>query len=164
MPNTKEIHTEVFVTESIEKIFNTLAVNGADFPKYFRGFFPLIPSIEEITIPIDTNIEVGLIRTVRLGDGSLVKERILEHNSPYSQTYEMAEMNSIQKLLFNNMIGKYTLKQKENQVEVNWDYTFLGKDTFLSRLLLPVVVWGFKKAMKSCLTNMKAFNEKEVKK
>ena len=162
MPEPKEIHTEILVKGKIETIFNCLAVDGKKFPNYFKGFFPIIPPIKEITIPEGSKIEVGLIRTVKLGDGTIVKERILENNSPYTQKYEIAEMNPIQKLLFTNMIGKYILKESNGMVEVNWDYTFFPKDGFLSSLLVPLIAWAFKNAMNSCLKNMKAFQEKEV--
>ncbi len=160
MSEQKEIHTEILVKGKMETIFNSLAVDGKDFPKFFTGFFPIIPAIKEITIPDGSKVEVGLIRSVKLGDGSIVKERVLEHNSPYTQKYEMAEMNPIQKLLFTNMIGKYTLKEANGVVEVNWDYTFFPKDGILSFILVPLIAWAFKNAMNTCLKNMKAFQEK----
>lgn len=158
----KKVHTEISVKGKIETIFNCLAVDGKKFPHYFKGFFPLIPPIKEITIPEGSQIEVGLIRSVKLGDGSLVKERILENNPPYSQKYEMAEMNPIQKLLFTNMHGKYTLKEANGVVEVNWDYTFFPKNGILSSLLTPLVAWAFRNAMINCLKNMKAIEEQGV--
>lgn len=158
----KEIHTEIQVKGKIETIFNCLAVDGKDFPKFFTGFFPIIPTIKEITIPEGSSVAVGIIRSVKLGDGSVVKERVIEHNSPYSQKYEMAEMNPIQKLLFTNMIGKYTLKEANGEVAVNWDYTFFPKKGILSSLLVPLITWAFKNAMITCLKNMKAFQEKGV--
>lgn len=162
MSGQKEIHTEIVVNGKLEAIFNCLAVDGKEFPKFFTGSFPIIPPIKEVTIPTGSKVEVGLIRTVRLGDGSVVKERLLEHNSPYTQKYEMAEMNPIQNLLFTNMIGKYTLKEANGTVEVNWDYTFFPKNGILSSLLVPLIAWAFKNAMITCLKNMKAFQEKGV--
>jgi hypothetical protein len=159
-PGQKFIHTEISVKGKIETIFNCLAVNGEKFPNYFTGSFPLIPPIKEIIIPPGKKIEVGLIRSVKLGDGTIVKERILEHNSPYTQKYEMAEMNLIQSLLFTNMQGKYTLKELNGSISVNWDYTFFPKRNLLSYLLVPIVVWGFQNAMNKCLKNMKSIEER----
>lgn len=157
-----KIHTEISIQSKLEKVFESLAVDGKQFPNYFKGFFPLIPPIIEITIPPNSKVEIGIIRTVKLGDGSIVKERILEHNNPYSQTYDMAEMNSIQKILFTNMQGKYSLRESNGIIAVNWDYAFFPKDNFLSFLLVPLVVWAFKKAMNRCLKKVKVFHESGV--
>lgn len=154
-----KIHTEISIHSKLEKVFESLAVDGKQFPNFFKGFFPLIPPIVEITIPPNSKVEVGIIRTVKLGDGSIVKERILEHNSPYSQTYDMAEMNSIQKILFTNMQGKYTLSESNGLIAVNWDYTFFPQKSFLSFLLVPLVARAFRRAMISCLKKVKVFHE-----
>jgi hypothetical protein len=142
------------------KIFEFLAVNPASFPKAFRGFFPLIPSIEEIMILGDGKLKVGSDRLVKLGDGTQIKEQILEHNPPWTHRYKTIEKNTLQNLFLESAEAGFFLTKKENEVLTKWEYKFVPKNNLLSTIVMPVFLWGFQIAMNKCLRNTKnAINE-----
>ncbi len=162
MDTSRKIHTEILVNGNLQGIFDSVATDPILFPKFFRGFFPIVPSIEEIKIPEGESIREGLVRSIRLGDGSKIKERVLIHKSPETQKYEMAEMNFIQKLFLINMQGEFICSNKEKLVLVEWNYIFFPKETLITKLAIPILVWSFRHAMENCLKNLKNYHEEKL--
>ncbi len=131
---------------SLRDVFFELAENPAFFPKYFKGFPPLIPAIRKIT-PLWTGaIAVGALRRVDLGDGTSVQERITTHEPPKLHRYEMAEMNFMQKLVCQKMHAEFVLKDAGDSVDVTWTY-WIESNNPLQYPLVAFLSWAFKKAM-----------------
>ncbi len=155
----EKIFFEILVEDKIESVFHSVAESPEIFPKLFRGFFPLVPSIEKIETENNTPMQDGILRTLSIGDGSKVKERVLVHKPPFNQKYEMAEMNLVQKLFLNNMIGEFILKEESGKILVRWEYSFFPKKNVMAKLGVGILIWAFGKAMKNCLDNLKKFHE-----
>lgn len=131
---------------SLRDLFYDLAENPEFFPKYFKGFPPLIPAIRKIT-PLWTGpAAVGGLRRVDLGDGSSVVERITTHESPRLHRYEMAELNFMQKLVCQKMHAEFILKDSGDRAEVTWTY-WIESSNPLQYPLVAFLSWAFKKAM-----------------
>lgn len=131
---------------SLRDVFYELAENPAFFPKYFKGFPPLIPGIRKITPAWNGSPVVGGLRRVDLGDGTSVQERVTTHEPPKLHRYEMAEMNFMQKLVCQKMHAEFVLKDAGETVDVTWTY-WIESGNPLQYPLVAFLSWAFKKAM-----------------
>ena len=155
----EKIFFEIYIEDKIESVFHSVAESPEIFPKLFRGFFPFITSIEKIETENNEAMKEGILRTLTMGDGSKVKERVLVHKSPFNQKYEMAEMNLTQELFLFNMIGEFILKEESGKVLVRWEYSFFPTKKIITKIGIGLLIWAFGKAMKNCLDNLKKFHE-----
>ncbi|MCE9598050.1 MAG: SRPBCC family protein [Spirochaetia bacterium] len=121
------------------------------FPKHFHGFKPLIPGIVKV-VP-EGKIAKGILRKVSLSDGSSVIERITEHVPNQLHSYEMAELNKLQKLVCQSMSATFKLEDLRDSVRVTWTYQIKSTNPFQTPLIM-LVGWAFGKAMSRCLASM----------
>ena len=131
---------------SMRDVFYDLAENPNYFPKYFKGFAPFVPGIRKITPQWTGQIVPGGVRKVDLSDGSFVMERVTVHEPPRLQKYEMAELNSMQKLVCQKMHAEYSLEDKGEFVHVKWTY-WIETEKLLQKPLVAIVGWAFHQAM-----------------
>lgn len=131
---------------SLRDVFFELAENPDFFPRYFKGFAPLIPGIRKITPEWSGRIQAGVLRKVDLTDGTSVKERITLHEPPRLHRYEMAEMNFMQKLVCQKMHAEFVLKEGGEHADVTWTYSIESSNP-LQYPLVAFLSWAFKKAM-----------------
>jgi hypothetical protein len=151
----KILVSELLIQADPTVIFTFLSVDPLSFPKAFRGLFPLIPSIEEIMILGDGKLQVGAERSVKLGDGTQIKEQILEHSPPWSHRYKTIQKNLLQSLFLESAEAGFYLTKKENGILTKWEYRFVPKDSILSLIIMPVFLWGLQIAMSRCLEKTK---------
>ncbi|MBI5517925.1 MAG: SRPBCC family protein [Deltaproteobacteria bacterium] len=133
-------------------VFAIAAENPARLAEFFTGFKPLIPAILEASMDGGSGLVPGALRSVRLSDGSRIKERIVAFEAPRVHDYEMAVMNPLQKLLCTNMVSAWRFEPEGEGTKVTWTYTIHEKPgrAWLARL----VASRFQRAMQRCLENI----------
>lgn len=131
----------------IKDVFVDLAEDPEFFPRYFKGFAPFVPGILKITPAWKGKAKAGVIRTVALSDGTSVDERITLHEPPRLHRYEMARMNTLQKLVCQKMHAEFTLREAgKAQTDVRWTY-WIESTNPLHYPLIAFLSWAFHKAM-----------------
>jgi len=123
------------------------------FPRHFHGFKPLVPGIVQIIPEWQGPFKAGIIRKVVLSDGSSVRERVTEHKPYELHRYEMAELNSIQRLVCQGMSAEFTFEQAGANTHVVWTYQ-IKSENILQYPLVALVGWAFGKAMARCMASI----------
>jgi uncharacterized protein YndB with AHSA1/START domain len=141
-------HAERLIDGDVEAVFDA-ATDPAGLTRFFRGLPPVIPPIEEVTIEGGGPTRTGSLRSVRLGDGTQIMERVLELDRPHRHRYDMAEMNRTQRLLCSNMVADWKFSPEGNKTRVTWDYEIHGRLTMAAAAWLMSKL--FQRAMQRCL-------------
>ncbi len=123
------------------------------FHRYFTGYPPLIPRVTSGSMDDGAVPGVGATRTVKLGDGSVIRERITAWTPGVLHGYEMAEMNALQRLLVTNMIAEWRFEDDPSGTRVTWGYAFFAKGP-VRRPVVWVMSRLFGAAMQRCLENL----------
>lgn len=147
----KTLVAQAEIKGSLRDVFLDLSESPDFFPKHFHGFKPLIPGILQV-VP-EGKIAKGILRKVSLADGSSVIERITEHVPNHLHSYEMAELNKLQKLVCQSMSATFKLEDLKSAVRVTWTYQIKSNNPLQTPLIL-LVGWAFGKAMERCLASM----------
>ena len=130
------------------------ATSAEGLCKCFTGYAVLIPGIKGVEMIGGAAPSAEAMRWVKLSDGSKIKERIIRFDRPSVHSYDMAEMNFLQKLMCSNMISEWTFEElSPNETRVTWRYEIVPKGRIV-RPLVKVVGSLFEKAMARCLENI----------
>ncbi len=113
----------------------------------FKGYPPLIPGIR--SAHVEGLAQSGALRPTVLTDGTKIVERILILERPERHRYDMAQMNTLQKLLCTNMVADWTFIETSTGTRVVWDYELHARIPLLGLSLL--VRAFFEKAMQRAL-------------
>lgn len=150
-----EVRAETLVARPVGEVFEEAAGRVESLAKYFTGYAPLIPGIREASFDHGAKPAPGALRTVKLTDGTTIKERVLEFEAPRVHGYDMAEMNALQRLICTNMVSRWTFAPEGEGTRVVWSYAIHPKGA-----LMGPVAWlvsrFFEKAMQRCLDNVRA--------
>ena len=149
-----EVEAEAVVPRRVEEVFDA-ATDPAGLPRFFTGYPPLIPAIREATIEGGGAVAAGALRNVRLSDGTSIQERVLAHDRPSLHRYDMADMNSLQRLLCTNMVSEWRFSDVGGATRIVWRYAIHAK----GGPVLPaawVTARLFRRAMQRCLDNVAA--------
>ena len=77
-----EVEARCVVPRKVDEVFAETAVNVDGLPKYFKGYGPLIPGVVEQRLDDGGSPREGALRTVKLSDGTQIRERILRFDAP----------------------------------------------------------------------------------
>jgi uncharacterized protein YndB with AHSA1/START domain len=149
------VRAEVSIARPPSEVFRVAAEDAKSLALYFRGIPPLIPGIVEARFPEEGAPRPGMLRHVKLSDGSRVVERLLAFEAPRLHRYDMAEMQRLQKLLLTNMQGEWTFSPEGEGCRVVWDYSFFEKSA-VTRPVVWLVAKLFRRAMQNCLDQLAA--------
>ncbi|MBL8600811.1 MAG: SRPBCC family protein [Myxococcales bacterium] len=147
-----DVRAEVTVGRPLAEVFEAAAGRVDNLAKYFTGYAALIPAIVSASYDDGEAPRAGSLRTVKLSDGSAIKERVLAFEPNRAHDYDMAEMNTLQKLICTNMVSRWRFSERASTTRVVWDYTIEA------RPLLAPLGWLtaqlFERAMQRCLDNL----------
>lgn len=149
-----EVSTHVFIPRPREQVFEAAFGSNDGLVKYFTGFPPLIPAIVGVTVQGGGPTRVDALRDVKMGDGSMIVERVLAHEPPARHGYEAAQMNPLQRLLCRRMVAEWRFEAQGSGTRVTWHYAIHPKT--LRGPLAHVVAALLKRAMQRCLDNLAA--------
>lgn len=149
-----EVEAAAVIPRRAEEVFD-VAVDVRSLARFFTGEAPFIPGIREATIDGGGATVTGARRTVRLTDGTVIKERVLEVERPLRHRYDMAEMNPLQRRLCTNMVSRWEFTDVGGATRIVWRYAIHPR----SAALWPVT-WLtarlFRRAMQRCLDRLAA--------
>ena len=149
---TIEVEATTLINQPRERVFAAAAGETAALARHFKGYVPLIPGIAEAHVEGGDPPRTGALRPVRLSDGTRIVERILAFEVPSRHRYEMAEMNTLQKLICTNMVSEWTFTDEGKGTRITWHYAIHVKPWRgpVGRL----VAFFFQKAMQRCLDSI----------
>jgi hypothetical protein len=150
---TIELEASVVVPRKVDDVFAAAAGDADRLARYFTGYPPLIPGIAAAAIDGGGAPREGALRTVKLTDGTTIRERITRFDAPRAHGYEMAEMNALQRLFCANMISLWTFADEGGATRVVWRYSIVEKGA-LTWPLAWAVSRLFQRAMQRCLDNL----------
>ena len=151
----KIIIVETYFAASRDAVFELAASRPEIISHIFPGMPPLIPSVTGASLDSDGPCRAGMYRTINLGDGSSIKEIILDYDVPRRHHYRVHEMTDGQKKIFNQLESDWSFEESGNGCKVKWVYT-VG---FKSPLLFPLAIvlqWAMGKCMRNCHNILKA--------
>lgn len=136
-----------------------LATNPDKFPAFFTGFGP-VSGISGIRL--HSELAKGSQRRVHMVDGSVLTERVTEHDPPVRHGYTLTGFRPPMAWLVTQGEAMWTFAGHEFGSRVRWDYEF----TLARRWLAPVAAIALhlfmRRAMHRCLKNMKRALEAPV--
>lgn len=136
-----------------------LATNPDKFPAFFTGFGP-VSGISGIRL--HSELAKGSQRRVHMVDGSVLTERVTEHDPPVRHGYTLTGFRPPMAWLVAQGEAMWTFAGHEFGSRVRWDYEF----TLARRWLAPVAAIALhlfmRRAMHRCLKNMKRALETPV--
>ncbi len=128
-----------------------LATNPDRFPAFFTGFGP-IPGI--VGIRLHSPLAVGSQRRVHTDDGSVLTERVTEHDPPVRHAYTLTGFRPPMAWLVSKGEAAWTFTGHEFGSRVVWTYEFTLNKEWLAPLTSIVVHVLMRRAMHRCLKNM----------
>lgn len=150
-----EVEAVEVIPRKVEEVFREAAAEAAPIARYFVGFPPVIPAVLEATVDGGGAHATGALRTVRLGDGTVIKERVLALEAPHLHRYDMAEMNPTQRLLLTNMVAEWRFEDVGGATRVRWRYAFHPRNIAVAPATW-VMAKVFRVAMQRCLQRLAA--------
>jgi hypothetical protein len=150
-----EVNASVTTRGTPDAVFAEAAGKVENLARFFTGYGGVIPGIREARLEGDGVMRAGALRRVQLSDGSVIKERILRFEPPLVHAYDMAEMNTLQKLLCTNMESTWRFSPAEGGTRIDWHYR-IDPRGLLVRPLCVVVAKLFERAMQRCLNHIAA--------
>ncbi len=148
-----EVEASAVIARKVGEVFDEAAGRVESLAKYFTGYAGVIPGIAAASIDGDGVMREGALRSVKLTDGTAIKERVTRFEAPRVHGYEMAEMNPLQRLICTNMISEWTFTAEGDSTRVVWRYRILPKGA-VTLPLAWVVSRLFERAMQRCLDNL----------
>ncbi len=97
--------------------------------EFFRGYGP-IPAIKSLSYRPGHSLEVGALREVRLADGSVLEEQVLELQPPARHAYRVSGFAPPLSWLSRQALGGWTFAEvpagadRPAGVQVTWDYAY----------------------------------------
>ncbi len=150
---TIELEASVVVPRKVDEVFAAAAGEVNALAEFFTGYAPFIPGIAAASIDGGGATCEGALRTVRLRDGTTLRERVTRFDAPRAHGYEMAEMNAMQRLFCTNMISLWTFADEGGATRVVWRYSIVERGA-LTWPLAWAVSRLFQRAMQRCLDNL----------
>ena len=152
---TITVRAEVHIARPVDVVFGLAAGRTANLARFFSGHKPLIPGIRSASlVGCDDPPCAGTLRDVTLSDGTSIQERVLAFEAPRLHRYDMARMNTLQRLFCTNMVSEWRFEPDgEAACRVTWEYA-IHERGLAGRVLGPLVAGQFKRAMQSCLDNI----------
>lgn len=148
-----EVTASGVVPRKIGEVFEEAAAKAPNLARYFTGLAPLIPAIVDASIDGDGVMREGALRSVKLSDGTRIRERILGFEAPRLHRYDMAEMNPLQRAMCTNMVSEWRFEEAGDSTRVVWTYAIHPKGP-LTRPLAWAVSKLFRRAMQRCIDNL----------
>lgn len=148
-----EVNASVTVAGHPDAVFSEAAGKVENLARFFTGYAGIIPGIREARLEGDGVMRAGALRRVQLSDGSVIKERILRFEPPQIHAYDMADMNTLQKLLCTNMESTWRFSPTGAGTRIDWHYRIDPRNGLVRPLCL-VVARLFERAMQRCLNNI----------
>lgn len=145
-----DVRASVRIARPRAEVFAAAAGKTENLVRYFTGYAPLIPGIAAASLRGADAPGPGVLRDVKLSDGTAIVERITAFDAPSLHAYDMAEMNTLQRLLCTNMESRWRFEDDGDGTRVTWDYRILPR----SALHVPLAwLTGrlFERAMQRCL-------------
>ena len=128
-----------------------LATNPDRFPTFFTGFWP-IPGI--IGIRLHSPLAVGSQRRVHSADGTILTERVTEHDPPVRHAYTLTGFRPPMAWLVTKGEADWQFSGHEFGSRVSWTYEFELAKEWLAPLTTLFVHVLMRRAMHRCLKNM----------
>lgn len=150
-----EVEARGVIPRKLEEVFEEAAGKTENLARFFTGYPPLIPGIVSASLDGAAAPAPGVLRTVKLSDGTSIRERILEFEAPRLHRYDMAEMNPLQRLICTNMVSTWGFYDEGGATRIVWRYEIHPKGP-LTLPLAWVVSRLFQRAMQRCLDNIAA--------
>ncbi len=150
-----EVEARVVVARKVEDVFHEAAGVTENLARFFKGYGGLIPGIVSASLDGDGVMRPGALRTVKLSDGSVIKERVTRFEAPRVHAYDMAEMNALQRLICTNMISEWTFADEGGATRVVWHYSIIPRNSVMTPVAW-LVSRLFERAMQRCLDNLAA--------
>lgn len=150
-----EVEAQTVVARKRDEVFHEAAGKAENIARFFTGYGLLIPGITAASIDGDGVMREGALRSVKLSDGSAIRERVTRFEAPRVHGYEMAEMNALQRLVCTNMISEWTFSDEGGATRVVWRYTILPKGAAMTPVAW-LIARLFERAMQRCLDNLAA--------
>jgi len=145
-----EVRAQVWVGAPITTTFSELLEDAAGLPRYFRGLPPLIPGIAAAQIIGDGETIEGSLRRVVLTDGTQICERVLRHERPTIHSYEMAEMNRLQRMICSQMTSEWRFEEEGTGTRIAWTYAIYPRNA-MTKPITHLIARLFQRAMRRCL-------------
>ncbi len=149
---TIEVEATILINQPRERVFAAAAGETAALARHFTGYPPLIPGIVEAHVEGGDPPRANALRPVRLSDGTRIVERILAFEAPSRHRYEMAEMNTLQRLICTNMVSEWSFSDEGAGTRITWHYAIHEKPW--RGVIGKVVAFFFQKAMQRCLDSI----------
>ena len=149
---TIEVEASVVIDQPRERVFAAAAGETAALARHFKGYAPLIPGIVEAHVEGGDPPRAGALRPVKLSDGTSIVERILAFEVPSKHGYEMAQMNTLQRLICTNMVSEWRFTDEGKGTRIVWHYAIHAKPWRGG--IGQVVGHFFQKAMQRCLDSI----------
>lgn len=145
-----DVSASVAVARPRAEVFAAAAGKTENLVRYFTGYAPLIPGIVAASLRGADAPGPGVLRDVRLSDGTAIVERITAFDAPSLHAYDMAEMNTLQRLLCTNMESRWRFEDDGGGTRVVWDYRIVPRSV-LHTPLAWLTGRLFERAMQRCL-------------
>jgi hypothetical protein len=120
----------------IERAFEL--VLPAPLPGIFDRRFALLPPITQVRDQVGDWGTVGQTRTIGLGDGSAMRERLVTVTPPSEFSYRIDGFTGINKVLFAAVDGRWAFAPDGDGTCITWTWT-VHPTSSLTALALPVV-------------------------
>lgn len=120
---------ELVIQAPRDTVFGYLT-NADSYPNFLLPLFPLA-GIESAELQSADEPAVGVLRTVRLTDGTVIEETIDEHDIPAAHAYSWGSgLKPPLSMIVNGAAARWTFEDVEGGTQVRWSYEF----TLTSRL------------------------------
>lgn len=114
---------DICIQSPRETVFRYLT-DGESYPKFLLPLFPLA-GIDSAELQSADEPAAGVLRTVRLTDGTVIEETIDEHEFPSLHAYSWGSgLKPPLSLIVNNAAARWTFEDTEGGTQVNWSYEF----------------------------------------
>ena len=129
-----------------------LATNPDKFPAFFTGFGP-VRGVSGIRL--HSALAKGSQRRVHLVDGTVLTERVTEHDPPVRHGYPLTGFRPPMAWLGDRGEALWSFAGHEFGARVRWDYEFTLARPWLAPVAAIVLHLFMRRAMHRCLKNMK---------
>jgi len=154
-----KIQASVQIPKSPEDVFD-YAMDINTLGKVFHGKGP-IPDIVKIEVKGGEPIQVGAIRLVTMSDGSVLVEKILEHERGRCHRYRIEKgIKPPLSFLVRWGEGEFLFTQNGEGTQLDWNYTYELTTPLVYPLAAPILklflCWTLQRALDGIRENMMA--------
>ena len=120
----------------IDKAFEV--VQAAPLPDIFDRRYALLPPITQVRDQVGDWVTVGQSRTIVLGDGGTMRERLVSVTPPSEFSYRIDGFTGVNRVLFGAVDGCWAFAPDGDGTRITWTWT-VHPTSSLTALVLPAV-------------------------